>query len=381
MKIFNLPDLGEGLPDAEIHAWHIKEGDTVKVDQLIVSVETAKAVVDVPSPYSGKIKKLYGKAGDVIATGAPLVGFEGEEARKSHDKGTVAGHVEVGEVVIEENPMGIAMQRVTRPDADRKVLPSLRVMAHQLGIDLSQVKGTGVGGIITLQDIKKAKTQPHSLSATADTPKGYEPLRGVRRVMAQAMVQSHREVVPVTIVEDANLHQWKTKQDITGRIVRALCKACLKEPALNAWFDTASMSRQLQKQINIGLALDSVDGLFVPVIRNAGKASAKKIRETVDRFKKQISQRSIPKEDLRDPTIMLSNFGMFAGRYATPIVVPPLVAILGCGKMREAVLVVKGKVAVHKMLPLSLTFDHRAVTGGEATRFLAAFIDDLESAK
>jgi pyruvate dehydrogenase E2 component (dihydrolipoamide acetyltransferase) len=389
MNIFKLPDLGEGLPDAEIHAWHVKVGDTVEVDQLLVSVETAKAVVDVPSPYAGKIKKLYGKVGDIIATGGPLVEFElsdapmaGKEMPKSHDKGSVAGRVQVGDAVIEENPMGIVTHKAKLADGV-KALPAVRNMARQLGVDLTQIKGSGAEGNITFNDIKKAAVgkTPFIAPKSSTPPEGYESLRGVRRTMAQAMVQSHREIVPVTIVDDARLYQWRTKQDITARVVRALCQACAAEPALNAHFETASMSRKLFAEVNLGVALDSPDGLFVPVIKNAAKATPKKIRETIDQYKKQVADRSIPKENLQGATIMLSNFGMFAGRYATPIIVPPLVAILGCGKIQEQVIVVGGGAEIHRVMPLSLTFDHRAITGGEATRFLGAFIADLEKAK
>ena len=165
------------------------------------------------------------------------------------------------------------------------------------------------------------------------------------------------------------------------RVIRALCLACQAEPALNAWFDTASMSRQLIKSVNLGMALDSPDGLFVPVLRGAEQLKPKAVRALIDRYKLEVKDRSIPKEDLREPSIMLSNFGMLAGRYATPIIVPPLVAILGCGRLHEEVRAEQGQVVIHKVMPLSLSFDHRAITGGEATRFFAVLIQDLQLAK
>lgn len=391
MKVFHLPDLGEGLPDAEIHAWHVKEGDTVKVDQLLLSVETAKAVVDVPSPYAGKIHKLYAKAGDIVLTGGPLVEIgEGPAAPKldvidAVDTGTVTGNIQVGTTILEENAQGLAP--AVSNHAGRAVAPAflavpmVRMLARQLHVDLTQVKATGPNGHITAEDVTAAAQLPKATATRAPVPEGYEALRGVRRTMAQAMVQSHAEIVPVTLFDEADLHAWQGKQDISVRVLRGLIKACLAEPSLNAWFDTASMSRQLISDINIGLALDSPDGLFVPVIRAAQSLKAKALRECIDRFKLQVKDRSIPKEDLREPSIMLSNFGMLAGRHATPIVVPPLVSILGCGRLYEAVCAVDGKPAVHKVMPLSLTFDHRAITGGEATRFLAILIDDLQQAK
>ncbi len=399
MKIFNLPDLGEGLPDAEIHAWHVKEGDDVAVDQLLLSVETAKAVVDVPSPYQGKIVKLYASVGDIVPTGGPLVAFSNEpvadatenQAKKepllTQDKGTVAGSIQVGDTVIEENATGIERKRATSHVTHanhQAILPAVRMMARQLGVNLETLQGTGTNDSITLEDVKNAASIAVSTPLTTvkkEPPPGYAQLRGVRRTMAQAMTQSNREVVPVTLFDDANLHYWEGKQDITVRIIRALVKACELEPALNAWFDTPSMSRKLIEEVNIGLALDSGDGLFVPVIHNAQTMNAKQLRETIDRFKKQVGDRSIPKEDLQGATIMLSNFGMFAGRYATPIITPPLVAILGCGKLHEAIAVINGKPEVCRVFPLSLSFDHRAITGGEATRFLAAFITDFQKSR
>ena len=387
MKVFHLPDLGEGLPDAEIHVWHVNVGDQVVVDQLLVSVETAKAVVDVPSPFSGKVKKLYGDVGSIIPTGDPLISFEndGETAEeKAEDKGTVAGSIQVGDTILEENPMGIVREKT---NASRTgILPSVRIMARQLGVNLANVQGAGVNGAITMNDVKQAASVNGADSTSAesntlkDPPLGYEALRGVRRTMARAMTQSNREVVPVTLFDDANLHAWAGKQDITVRIIRALVHACTMEPSLNAWFDTPSMSRKIMDEVNIGIALDSADGLFVPVIKKAQSLNAKKIREMIDQFKKQVGDRSIAKEDLQGATIMLSNFGMFAGRYATPIVTPPLVAILGCGRLHEAMTIIKGKMEVCRILPLSLSFDHRAITGGEATRFLASFIDDFQKA-
>ncbi len=383
MKVFHLPDLGEGLPDAEIHAWHVKEGDSVKVDQLLLSVETAKAVVDVPSPYAGVITKLCAKKGDIVLTGGPLVEINDGSVPdlaliKAEDKGTVAGKIHVGNTLLEENAQGI---QPTVCSKGALALPAVRMLARRLGVQWASLQGTGVHGQITESDVKNAATFVKPVTTRAPVPEGFEALRGVRRAMAQAMVQSHADIMPVTLFDDADLIAWQGKPDITGRIIRALCVACKVEPALNAWFDTASMSRKLLPSVNLGMALDSPDGLFVPVLRHADTLSASEIRALINRYKIQVQDRSIPKEDLREASIMLSNFGMLAGRYATPIIVPPLVAILGCGRLHEAVVADNGQAVVHKMIPLSLSFDHRAITGSEATRFFAALIQDLQQAQ
>lgn len=367
MKIFNLPDLGEGLTEAEIHEWHVKEGDEVKLDQTIVSMETAKAVVDVPAPRSGKIKKLYGKPGDVIATGAPLVEFEEGEDTKQ-DAGTVAGKLQVGDTVLKENPRGVVP---TRQSSTVRALPAARLLATRLGVDLAQVKGTGVGGQITVQDVEQAAKRP--------TIEGMEPLKGVRKAMAQAMVQSHQEVVPVTIVDDADIHQWQADTDVTLRIVRAIVYACQQEPALNAWFDGKALAKKVFEEVNLGIALDSKDGLFVPVIKHVEKYNASDLRAKINTFKQQALDRTLPQEELHGATITLSNFGVFAGRYASPVIVPPMVAIVGVGKLYHNVVAVNGGYENHRIMPLSVTFDHRAATGGEAARFLKFLIEDLQS--
>ncbi len=366
MNIFNLPDLGEGLPDAEIHEWFVKEGDAVVADQPLVSMETAKAVVDVPCPQSGTISKLFGKPGDVIKTGEPLVAFA-ETATKAADKGTVVGNLEESTEVSEDNFI-IGAQASTRI----KATPAVKILAKKLGVDLSTLKGTGDFGVITSKDVQ-AQADKNS-----QPPTGFEPLRGVRRAMLNSMVQSHTEVVPVSIFDEADIHYWKPDTDITVRLIRAIVYASQKEPSLNAWFDTKHGARQCFKEVHLGLAMDNDEGLFVPVIHDAAKCSDNELRQIINEFKTSVGNREITADKLKGATITLSNFGKFAGRFASPIIVPPMVAILAVGKLYKAVVVNdKDQPEVHSLLPLSLSFDHRAVTGGEATRFLGAVIEAL----
>ena len=370
MNIFNLPDLGEGLPDAEVHEWFVKEGDTVALDQPLVSMETAKAVVDVPCPQAGVIGKLYGKPGDVIKTGEPLVAFVTATA-KADDKGTVVGKLEESTEITEDN-FTIGAQSVS---ARVKATPAVKMLAKKLGVDLSLLKGTGEFGVITRDDVQ-AQSDKNS-----QVPVGYEPLRGVRRAMLNSMVQSHAEVVPVSIFDEADIHSWSAGTDITVRLIRAMIHASEKEPALNAWFDTKHGARQCFKEVHLGLAMDNDEGLFVPVIHDAAKRSDAELRQVINEFKTSVSNRNITADKLKGATITLSNFGKFAGRFASPIIVPPMVAILAVGKLYKGVVAnAAGAVEVHNILPLSISFDHRAVTGGEATRFLGAVIESLEKA-
>ena len=195
--------------------------------------------------------------------------------------------------------------------------------------------------------------------------------------MAQAMSQSHREIVPVTIIEDADITDVP-KTDMTVRLLKAIAAAVKEEPALNAWFDGKTLSRKLFSDVNIGMATDTEEGLFVPVLKQVQDKSPEELRQIIDGYKVAVRERSIPAADMQGATITLSNFGTISGQYATPIIVPPAVAILGAGRGREVALVRNGQVVIGKVLPLSLTFDHRAVTGGEATRFLGAVIKHLQ---
>ncbi|MBB5736552.1 pyruvate dehydrogenase E2 component (dihydrolipoamide acetyltransferase) [Xanthomonas arboricola] len=474
-KNFHLPDLGEGLPDATIVEWFVKEGDTVRLDDPLVSMETAKAVVEVPSPFSGTVIKLAGAAGDVIVTGAMLAQFaldasqpqraDGQDTGHSHgpasthtpstgdsaagpttrvvasdnggeiadadasgeserdDAGTVVGAMQSSNAVQSEQAIAVGGVRA---------MPAVRSLARKLRVDLGQIRASGPDGTVTMADVKQAAAAgsaplsatragapvtptngsnapaaaPHAAAGTHSATSGAgnaqpraalsasgkpmrtqspgvvakgqpEQLKGVRRNMARVMADAHSKVVPTTLNDDADIHAWQPGNDVTVRLVRGIVRACQAVPALNAWFDGEALSRTLHTQVDIGIAVDTEEGLFVPALRNADMLDAHGIRESVNRLRQQVENRSIAASELSGYTISLSNFGMFAGRYATPVVVPPCVAIVAAGRARYQLTPVMGGVETHKVMPLSLTFDHRAATGGEAARFLRALLDDL----
>ncbi len=367
MKTFLLPDLAEGLAEAEINEWHVQVGDVVKIDQLLVSVETAKAVVEVPSPYRGKILRLYGKKGDMIATGKPLVDFELLGDNVVADTGTVVGTVEIGNEIIQSQSTYANLAGAA--GVNYKATPAIRALAKKLGVDLSRVTATGPNQTMTIQDIERS---------TELTQPDFEPLRGVRRQMVLSMQKSHAEVVPVTIFDDVDITDW-VKKDYTARLLLALCYACQQEPALNAWYSDKQVARRVFTEVHIGVAMDTQEGLFVPVIKQAHEKNSEQFRQDLESFKVKVQARTITPQEMSGATIMLSNFGKFAGRHASPIVVPPIVAILAVGKIRETLkLNINSQPKVHQVMPLSLTFDHRAVTGGEATRFLGQLMWALE---
>lgn len=393
MTTFNLPDLGEGLPEAEIVAWHVAEGDAIKTDDLLVSVETAKAVVEVPSPCTGVVARLHAKAGDIVATGAPLVDFTetGADAAKPEqadgesrrtDAGTVVGNVMSGDDLVTETAIAGGSRR--RGKGRVKATPAVRAEAKRQGIDLSEVTPSGRNGQVTQADLEqfvsraKPVTRPKARQAGVPSAAQSEPLRGPRRAMAQSMTRSRDEVALCTIFDDADVEEWLNKRDFTPRILRATVAGCAAEPALNGFYDAENMSRQLEFRVDIAMAVDTGDGLIVPVIRGVERMELDEIRAAVAEIKQATLDRTVAREDMVNYTITLSNFGMLAGRYATPLMVPPTVAIVGTGKLQHDVVAVMGGIEVHRRIPLSLSFDHRAVTGGEAARFLAAMIEDLE---
>jgi pyruvate dehydrogenase E2 component (dihydrolipoamide acetyltransferase) len=372
MNVFKLPDLGEGLAEAEIHEWHVNVGDTIKQDQPLVSVETAKAIVDIPSPQNGRVTKLHGKPRDIIHVGDPLVEFDGAAEPKTPtakaDAGSVVGRVESGTRTVQESALGVGQAAV-----GLKATPAVRALAHKLNVDLSMVTPTGPDGLITSQDIER-------VSRILKEVGPMEPLRSVRRAMARTMATAHSEVVAVTVSDDVDISAWQDG-DVTMRLIRAIVAGCRAEPALNAWYDGHALARRLLDKVHLGIAVDTDDGLFVPLLRDVDSTTSAELRTALDEMKRKVRTRSIPPEELRGYTFTLSNFGTLAGRYANPVIVPPTVAILGAGKIRDAVLAVAGVPQVRRVLPLSLTFDHRCVTGGEATRFLAAVMKDLEHAQ
>lgn len=376
MNVFKLPDLGEGLQDAEIREWLVKAGDSVKADQPLLSVETAKAVVEVPSPQAGRIVKLHGEANDIVEVGATLVEFEGDAttdekpapAAAIRDSGVVVGATRSSDEVVAEKPTGVGSA-----SAGLKVTPAVRALAHRLEVDLTVVTPTGPDGVITAADVQRV----HQIFTEIGP---LEKLRGPRRAMAQTMSRARDEVMPVTLTDDAVLAAWPEAQDVSVRLIRALIAACRAEPSLNAWYDQAEVGRRVLNKIHLGVAVDTLEGLFVCVLKDVADRDDASLRQGLDRMKADARSRSVPLEELRGYTITLSNYGRFGGRYATPVVVPPTVAIVAAGSLREAVVPIDGRPAVAKVLPLSLTIDHRCVTGGEAARFLAAMIKDLQQA-
>lgn len=397
MKLFELPDLGEGLPDAVIREWHVAEGDRIAADQSLVTVETAKALVEVPSPRAGTVEKLYAAEGDTVEVGKPLVAFADEKSTgakkavdKTGDRGKTAGGPESGDsgtVVgkIQRSTEVLGRETAPTPVPRRLATPAVRALARRLGVDLADREP--VGERFTAAEVRDlAETSgksPKSREKQDKEPrKTKEPAAGAsaemapaRRAMALAMSRARDSVAPMTLCDDVDISAWWGQQPATLRLIRALQAACEAEPNLNARYENERLAAS--DAVNIGLAVDSPRGLFVPVLKDVAGRSDEQLLEQVEDYKRRARETGIAREDLQGATILLSNFGALAGRYATPVVMPPTVAIVGAGRISDGAVVVDGKPAVRPLLPLSISADHRAVTGGELARFLKALMEGL----
>ncbi|MDN3683053.1 dihydrolipoamide acetyltransferase family protein [Vibrio tapetis subsp. quintayensis] len=379
MKSFMLPDLGEGLAESEIVEWHINVGDAVKIDQIVVTVETAKAIVEVPSPYDGKIAKRHGNTGDVINIGSVLLEFEEVESsahqsisstRTNQDAATVVGNVSHHSHHVDVDNFWVGTNNSHQSEQSITAMPSARLLSQRLGVDLNEITGSGPYGEILESDVYE--------QCDKQLP-GTEVLKGARRTMVTTMTHSHHHVANVTITEEALLGKWRSEEDISIRLIQAVIHACQQEPALNAWFDADTMTRCVHSTVNIGIAVDSKHGLYVPVLRHADEFDSEAMRVWLDETIAGIRNRKIGREQLQHGTITLTNFGAIAGIYATPVVSPPQVAIVGAGRIIDKVVIENGNAVAIKAMPLSMTFDHRACTGGEAARFIKALVEHLET--
>jgi len=405
-KEFRFPDVGEGIAEGELIRWLVNEGDTVAEHQPLVEIETDKAVVTLPTPYAGTVLKLQGKPGEIIPVGTVLAVIDESGAKPAaapsprRDKGSVVGQLEEAPeeaprpVPLTKPPAGRAVQPPSAPVA----MPAVRARAKELGLDLSRVKGTGPGGRIRLEDLDRAgvpAAPTASVKASAVTPMGpveEVPLRGIRRSSARHVAESASRVAAVSIFDDADVTQLEEVRQKERKVAEArgfkltylpfIIKATiagLKEfPYLNASLDDSRDVILLKKYYNMGIAIDTPDGLMVYVIQDADRKSILELAQQMHQLGEKAAQRKIELSELKGSTITITNFGVIGGNYGTPIINYPEVAILGLGKITDRPVVRNGQIVVRRMLPLSLTFDHRVIHGAEAARFLNSVIQRLE---
>ena len=410
---FLLPDLGEGLEEAEINRWRVDEGDRVELNQPLVDVDTAKALVEIPSPFAGVVVRRHAEEGAVVKVGEALVTIAEEGDRpvaatpEPPAAATDAGPggpdgspprrraVLVGYGVEEEPaaPSGAPAPTATRRgDGPVRASPPVRKLARELGVELSAVDGTGPDGRVTREDVESAARQPTPGAATLAGPAGEERVaaRGPRRLMAEKMSRSWREIPHVTtfLTVDAT-HVLAFRDDLEAQtgtrvgplaiVVRALAETCREHRLLNASFDAGAGEIVLHAGVNVGIATDTDRGLLVPVVPGVEalgiRAVAERIAELVDRAR----DASIGPEALAGGTITVTNVGTFGAEFGTPIINHPEGSILALGVIEPRPVVVDGRVEARPTVTLSLSFDHRLLDGAQAGRALRALADLLES--
>lgn len=388
LREFKFPDVGEGIAEGEIVRWLVKEGDWIKEDQELVEVETDKAVLTLNSPYTGKIEKLHGNEGEIVKVGAVLTTVRDAEdvapapESEKKDSGTVVGSLG------EEKEIEIV----------RPVLatPAVRALAKEMNLDLTRVKGTGPGGRITKEDVEGlAEKIAAPVGAGTDTYGPIEkiPLRGLRRTVAKRMAEASKRVAEVTIWEDADiteLEQLRAKERKRAEaqgvkltylpfLIKASIAALKAHPYLNASLDEAAGEIVLKRYYNIGIAVDTSDGLIVFVVKEADRKNILDLAREGAALAEKARHRKIDLPELRGSTFTITNYGVVGASYGTPIINYPEVAILGLGKIEDRPVARDGQIVIRKIMPLSLAFDHRVIDGVEAGRFLGVVIQHLQN--
>ena len=359
---FKLPDLGEGLTEAEIARWLVAEGQAIDEDQPLVEVQTDKTTVEIPSPRAGTVLKILVEEGAVAPVGAVLVviGEEGEQLLRAVER--------------EERPdagPGPAEPRVSvvssEPLEAVRATPGVRQLARELGVELVGIVGTGPEGRITEVDVR---------GAAGETEGRRVPIRGIRRAIVEQVTRAHREVPAVTFVEECDF----TELDMTQLVPLAMhtaARTLARYPVLNARIDGEELV--LHDRVDVGVAVQTDNGLVVPVVRGCESRSVAEIATEVQRLAEAARAGNLAAEELRDSTFTVTSAGKLGGLFVTPLVNYPEVAILGLHRIGDRPVVRDGAVVVRRMGNVSVTFDHRAVDGAVAAAFCLDVIEGLES--
>jgi len=414
-QVFRLPDIGEGIAQAEILEYLVKVGDSVKADQPIVRIETDKAVVELPAPFTGRVVEIPYGPGDTINVGDPLIIIETD-----------------GEVSTEVfRQAADMMPKISRPDEQpamtlhapaiplpAQVLPAERVLAtphsrrlaRELNVDITKVRGSGPHGRVTDEDIRKAASRfpsavpkaPTAAAVQAPATAGFNfekygptrriPLKGVRKRIAEVMVRSVSTIPHVTHFDEADVTELlavvdrekalaesrKIKLTILSFLAKAAAAALKEYPALNSSLDEETGELVFKDYIHVGIATDTEAGLMVPVVRDVDRKSILHIAYELQELSRKARDRSIDLDDLRGGTFSITNIGAIGGNYATPIILHPQVAILCSMRAQQKPVVREGQVVIRTIMPLTLSFDHRVLDGAEGGRFMNHIIGLLE---
>ena len=425
---FCLPDLGEGLEEAELIEWVVHVGQQVEENDMLAKMETAKALVEVPSPRAGTIVELHGKPGESIKVGAPLVTFRDEseapvELEVSRSTSTGGNGNKAGvETSAPARDAGTVVGSLMENEEHGKVraAPAVRRLARDLGVEIDTIHGTGIGGRVTRADVEaiagqqqpaqaiaapaKPKPQPAPepkpaqpmLRSAADSGDSLRiPLRGVRRTISERLRHSVNHAIHYTVMDEADvsaLDELRRKLMAASNekisflpfVAFAVCRVLggklgQQYRKLNSTVDDERQEIVQHRPVHLGIATDTENGLMVPVIRNADQMGVLEISRHIARLAQAARQRTIPPNELGGSTFTISNFGSLGGRFGTPIINYPEAGILAVGRAREGVVVRRGMLGVGKLLPLSLSADHRVIDGATSATALAKIMELLQT--
>ena len=416
--IFNFPDIGEGLEEGTILEWYVKAGQPIKAGQALVNMETDKVVTDIPSPKTGIIVATFGQVGETIRVGSPLVeieveGVASEKATITTTEPPKTEAIEEGAAVV--GTMELAGNNAALPASDEgsaksasedtfapKALatPLARAMAREYKIDINKVTGTGPSGRVTKEDIQNSQSPDKSVEKVETTEVNlqspddlttYEPLTQIRKAIAKNMLNSKQNTAHMTLFEEVEISdlieiRQKFKQKFADKnikltylpfIVKATVSALKQYAQLNAQMDLENNRMVYKNRYNIAIAIDTSEGLVVPVIKDADKLSIMQIAQKIAQLSDKARDRKLSLDDLKDGTFTITNFGSIGGIFATPVINYPQAGILGIGRIVKKPIVKGDQIQIGNVLPLSLSVDHRIVDGGDASRFINRIMDYL----
>ncbi len=364
---FKLPDLGEGLTEGEIARWLVSEGQEVAEDDPLVEIQTDKTTVEIPSPAAGVVARILVAEGEVVPVGTVLVVIGEDGAAPSEERPPAEPAVSVSDTARGQSPGHGPAGRV-------RATPLVRRLAVELGVDLASLEGTGPQGRVTEEDVRGAATSRGQ--SPGPVPEGRrERLRGVRRLIAEHMARAHREVPPVTWVEECDFDNVDLKR-LVPAVLRAVARTLKEFPELNARLEGDELV--YLDRYDLGIAVQTEQGLVVPVVRGCDEASLDELQGEVERLAEAARAGSLKPEELRGSTFTVTSAGKLGGMLTTPIVNYPEVAILSIGRVTERPVVRDGRVVGRPIGYVSVTFDHRVVDGARAAEFGLAVIRRLE---
>ena len=409
MPDFKLPDLGEGVTEAEIDRWLVKEGDTIEEDAPIVEVITDKATAEIPSPYEGVVSRIHVGEGDVVPVGTILITIgegsvatvsriDSQEAPTAATVGSVPASSGVAPPAAPAAPAAPAPPAGTNGSRSVKAMPPVRKLARELGVDLGSIAGSGPEGRILRTDVEAAARTPqpaglHSVPTPIHSHQSdhREAYRGVRKRIGDNMTHAHLAIPPVTHVEECDVTELDATRRIANQregtqtkltylpfIVKAVVSALKRFPALNATLDEENQEIVFHGRYNIGVAVDTPNGLVVPVIHDADTKRLREIATEIERLAIAAREGKLRTDELRGGTFTVTSPGPFGGLMATPIVLHPQSGILGVHRAVDRAVVRDGQIVVRKMMNLSITFDHRILDGVTAAKFCLQVVESLE---